>query len=62
MLFFPSLDFGMADGFYDLIDGLLGDIYKQAAKIERLAKHSGQEHYQVWKESTHYIILCPLQM
>ena len=47
MLFVPSLEYGAADGFYDLIDGLLNDIYKQASKIPRLAVHSGQEHYQV---------------
>ncbi len=47
MLFNPSLDYGVADGFYDLIDGLVGDIYKQASQVNRLAKHSGQEHYQV---------------
>jgi len=47
MIFNPSLDAGVADGFFDLIDGLVGDIYKQAAKIKRLAGHSGQEHYQV---------------
>ena len=47
MLFMPSLDYGVADGFYDLIDSLLGDIYKQASKVPRLATHSGQEHYQV---------------
>ena len=47
MVFKPSLDFGVADGFYDIVDGLLGDIYKQASLIARLAKHSGQENYQV---------------
>ena len=47
MLFVPSLDYGAADGFFDMIDGLLGDIYKQASKIKRLAAHGGQEHYQV---------------
>ncbi len=47
MLFNPSLDYGVADGFYDLIDGLVGDIYKQASQIDRLAPHSGREHYQV---------------
>ncbi|KAK3091630.1 hypothetical protein FSP39_021358 [Pinctada imbricata] len=46
MVFLPSLDYGVADGFYDLVDGLVGDIYKQASLIERLATHSGQEHYQ----------------
>ncbi|XP_062567134.1 dynein beta chain, ciliary-like [Saccostrea cucullata] len=46
MVFIPSLDYGVADGFYDLVDGLVGDIYKQASLIGRLAAHSGQEHYQ----------------
>ena len=47
MIFNPSLDYGVADGFYDLVDGLVGDIYKQSSLILRLAAHSGQEHYQV---------------
>lgn len=46
MVFSPSLDFGVPDGFYDLVDGLVGDIYKQAALIPRLAEHNGQQHYQ----------------
>ena len=47
MLFRPSLDVGVPDGLYDLVDDLVGDVYKQASKINRLAAHSGQEHYQV---------------
>ncbi|CAG5123286.1 unnamed protein product, partial [Candidula unifasciata] len=46
MVFVPSLDFGVADGFYDEVDGLVGDVYKQASLISRLAEHSGQQHYQ----------------
>ncbi|XP_067673689.1 dynein beta chain, ciliary-like [Haliotis asinina] len=46
MVFLPSLDYGIADGFYDLVDGLVGDIYKQCTLIPRLAAHSGVEHYQ----------------
>ncbi|GAB1599188.1 dynein beta chain, ciliary [Argonauta hians] len=46
MVFSPSLDYGTADGFYDLVDGVVGNIYKQATLIPRLAKHSGQENYQ----------------
>ena len=46
MVFLPSLDYGVADGFYDLVDGLVGDCYKQASLIPRLATHSGQDHYQ----------------
>ncbi|XP_076453714.1 LOW QUALITY PROTEIN: dynein beta chain, ciliary-like [Babylonia areolata] len=47
MMFLPSMDFGVADGFYDLVDSLIGDVYKQASLIPRLASHSGQEHYQM---------------
>lgn len=54
VLFSPSLDYGVADGFYDLIDGLVGDIYKQASQVNRLASHSGQEHYQVGQGTTPY--------
>ena len=46
MIFIPSLDFGVPEGFYDLVDGLVGDIYKQSSLIECLSTHSGQEHYQ----------------
>jgi len=53
MIYSPSLDAGVADGFYDLIDGLVGDIFKQTSKIGRLAKHSGQETYQVRRELIH---------
>ena len=45
MIFVPSLDVGAPDGFYDLVDGLVEDIYKQSSLIKRLAAHSG-EHYQ----------------
>jgi len=46
-VYIPSLESGVADGIYDIIDGIVGDIYKQASMIQRLATHSGQEHYQV---------------
>ena len=46
-MYIPSLEFGVADGIYDIIDGIVGDIYKQASMIKRLATHSGQDHYQV---------------
>ena len=48
MVFKPSLDYGVADGFFDLVDSLVGDIYKQASKIPRLAVHIDQENYQVF--------------
>ena len=46
MIFHPSLDYGIADGYYDLLDGLVGDVYKQASLIPRLAAHTGVSHYQ----------------
>ncbi|VDI07166.1 dynein heavy chain, axonemal [Mytilus galloprovincialis] len=46
IIYVPSLDFGSTDGYYDLVDSILGDIFKQSALIPRLATHSGQEHYQ----------------
>lgn len=52
MIFTPSLDLGTSDGFYDLIEGLVNDIYSQASKINRLATHNGQDHYQHDMEET----------
>ena len=46
MIFHPSLDYGIADGYYDLVDGLVGDVYKHASLIQRLAEHTGVAHYQ----------------
>ena len=46
MIFHPSLDYGIADGYYDLVDGLIGDVYKQGSLIPRLAAHNDAPHYQ----------------
>ena len=46
MIFTPSLDFGAADGYNDLVDSLIGDIFRQSSLIPRLATHNGQENYQ----------------
>ena len=47
MVFIPSLDFGVQNGFYELVEGIIVDVYKQASLVSRLAVHNGQEHYQV---------------
>lgn len=47
MIFNPSLDYGVADGFYDVVEMLISDAYKMASLVSRLAEHNGQEHYQV---------------
>jgi dynein heavy chain len=49
MVFSPSLNYGDNEGFYELIENLIGSIYKQGSLVQRLAKHLGQENYQVKK-------------
>ncbi|CAF3706752.1 unnamed protein product [Rotaria sordida] len=44
--FNPTLEFGSANGLYDIVDTLIGNIFRQAAMLPRLAEHSGQKHYQ----------------
>ncbi|KAJ8313224.1 hypothetical protein KUTeg_009222, partial [Tegillarca granosa] len=46
LVFSPSLDYGANEGFFDLVDGLIGDIYKQASLIPRLASYDEYEGYQ----------------
>ncbi|XP_058960986.2 dynein beta chain, ciliary-like [Pocillopora verrucosa] len=46
MVFIPSLDFGVSDGFYELVEGIVNDVYKMASLVKRLAEHNGSEHYQ----------------
>ena len=45
MLFHPSLDYGVADGYYDMVEALVGDVYKQGSLIPRLAAHTGVADY-----------------
>lgn len=45
--FNPTLDYGSATGLYDIVDTLIGNIFRQAAMLPRLAEHSGEKHYQV---------------
>nr|XP_015213314.1 PREDICTED: dynein heavy chain 11, axonemal [Lepisosteus oculatus] len=44
--FQPSLDKDAADGFYDLVDELLSDVFKVSAQVKRVAGHLGMEDYQ----------------
>ncbi|XP_062979874.1 dynein axonemal heavy chain 11 [Elgaria multicarinata webbii] len=44
--FQPSLDKEAGDGFYDLIDELLSDIFKISAQVKRVATHLEIQHYQ----------------
>lgn len=47
MVFIPSMNYGDSDGFYELIEGLLGNVYKQGSLVPRVAKHLEQDNYQV---------------
>lgn len=47
MVFLPSLEQDAGDSLYELIEGLVGDIFKTSANINRLAAHLGMESYQV---------------
>lgn len=48
MIFRPSLDAGASDGFYDLVEALVNDIYRVSSLVPRLADHSTFCHYQVF--------------
>ncbi|KAJ8288109.1 hypothetical protein COCON_G00007680 [Conger conger] len=44
--FRPSLDRDVGDGFYDLVEGLLGDVFRMSAQVKRVAAHLGMDNYQ----------------
>ncbi|CAK8683563.1 unnamed protein product [Clavelina lepadiformis] len=43
--FDPPLEFEMNDGFYDLVESLVTDIYGMGTLVERVATHKGLPHY-----------------
>ncbi|MGH0134202.1 UNVERIFIED_CONTAM: hypothetical protein FKN15_057144 [Acipenser sinensis] len=47
MVFKPSLELGASDGFYDLVEGIINDIYKMSSLVLRLAERNSFPHYQV---------------
>ena len=48
MVFIPSLDYASGSyGFYDMVEGIIGDIYCMATLVTRLADHNEAPHYQV---------------
>ncbi|KAG7242136.1 hypothetical protein INR49_024182, partial [Caranx melampygus] len=46
MVFFPSLERDAGDGLYELVEGLVGDIFKTSVNINRVAAHLSMESYQ----------------
>ena len=47
MVFQPSLDQDAVDGFYNMVDGLLDDIFKFASLIPRVATHLEAQDYRM---------------
>lgn len=45
--FRPSLDRNVRDGLYELVEELLGDVFKMSTQVKRVAAHLGMEDYQV---------------
>jgi len=45
--FKPSLDRDGGDGLYELVEELLGDVFKMSALVKRVAPHLNVEDYQV---------------
>ncbi|XP_075070448.1 dynein axonemal heavy chain 11 [Mixophyes fleayi] len=46
IVFKPSLQKEDGDGLYDLMEELLGDIFKMSGQVKRIAKHFGADNYQ----------------
>ncbi|XP_048343352.1 dynein axonemal heavy chain 9-like [Sphaerodactylus townsendi] len=46
MVFRPSLDAGAGDGFYDIIEGLVNDVFRISSLVPRVADISSFPHYQ----------------
>ncbi|XP_061632559.1 dynein axonemal heavy chain 11 isoform X3 [Phyllopteryx taeniolatus] len=46
MIFLPSLERDAGDGFYELLEGLVGDIFKASVNINRLASDFSVDNYQ----------------
>lgn len=45
MVFQPSLEQDSSDSFYNLVEGLLNDVYSFATLIPRVAKHKESPDY-----------------
>ncbi|KAL7886390.1 hypothetical protein AOLI_G00041110 [Acnodon oligacanthus] len=46
IVFRPSMDPHAGDGFYELVEGLLADVFKMSAQVKRVAPHLDMEDYQ----------------
>ncbi|XP_076826869.1 dynein axonemal heavy chain 11 [Brachyhypopomus gauderio] len=46
IVFRPSLDNDAGDGLYEMVEGLLGDVFKLSAQVSRVASHLDLKDYQ----------------
>ena len=58
LVFLPSLEREAGDGLYELIEGLVGDIFKTSVNINRVAAHLSTETYQVFWDIKTLSTLC----
>lgn len=47
MAFSPSLELGGGDGFFELVESLVNDVFRISSLVPRLAQHRPSLHYQV---------------
>jgi len=47
ILFIPSMNLGVSDGFYGLFEGLINNIYNQGSLIPRVGAHMKESNYMV---------------
>ena len=59
MVFQPSLDQDAADGFYNMVEGLLDDIFRFASLVPRVATHLEAQDYRTDLDEVHvYTCIC----
>ncbi|KAG7506656.1 dynein heavy chain 9, axonemal [Solea senegalensis] len=46
MVFTPSMDFGAGDGFFELVETVIDDVFRISLLVPRLAQHNPLPHYQ----------------
>lgn len=47
LVFMPSLEFGLGDGFFEMVESLINSVFRITTLVPRLAQHSSFPHYQV---------------
>lgn len=47
--FVPSMVFGNPDGFFEIVNGLVKNVYMQGSLVNRVAPHLNKENYKVKK-------------